>query len=76
MASLLAPRLCRDDGPRLTEREIQVLQWTADGKTTGQISDILAISENTVNFHVKNAVVKLQTKNKTAAVAMLGLLHG
>ena len=63
--------------PALTAREIEVLKWTADGKTSGEISDILAVSENTVNFHIKNAVGKLQTANKTAAVvraAMLGLL--
>ncbi|MDD5333740.1 MAG: autoinducer binding domain-containing protein [Rhodoferax sp.] len=62
----------------LTAREIEVLRWSADGKTSGQISEILAVSENTVNFHVKNAVAKLQTANKTAAVARaakLGFLN-
>ncbi len=62
----------------LSPREIEVLKWTADGKTSGEVSDILAVSEHTVNFHVKNAVAKLQTANKTAAVvraAMLGLLN-
>lgn len=63
---------------QLTTREIEVLRWSADGKTSGEISDILAVSENTVNFHVKNAVAKLQTANKTAAVvraASLGFLN-
>ena len=62
----------------LTARETEVLRWTAEGKTSGEVSDILAVSEHTVNFHVKNAVAKLQTANKTAAVvraAMLGLLN-
>lgn len=62
----------------LTAREIEVFKWTADGKTSGEISDILNISENTVNFHVKNGIGKLQTANKTAAVvraAMLGMLN-
>ncbi len=62
----------------LTVREIEVLRWSADGKTSGEVSDILSVSENTVNFHVKNAVAKLRTANKTAAVvraAMLGLLN-
>ncbi|TJZ77663.1 autoinducer binding domain-containing protein [Chitiniphilus eburneus] len=64
--------------PSLTAREIEILKWTGDGKTSGEISDILSVSENTVNFHIKNAVAKLQTANKTAAVvraAMLGLLN-
>ncbi|BEU96346.1 autoinducer binding domain-containing protein [Acidovorax sp. DW039] len=63
--------------PNLTAREIEVLKWTADGKTSADISTLLDVSENTVNFHVKNAVFKLQTTNKTAATvraAMLGLL--
>jgi len=63
--------------PQLTERELEVLRWSADGKSAALISDILAISKNTVDFHIKNAVQKLQTANKTAAVAravMLGLL--
>ncbi len=66
-----------DAQPGLTAREIEVLKWSADGKTSGEISNILAVSEATVNFHIKNAVGKLQTANKTAAVvraAMLGIL--
>ena len=61
----------------LTTRETEILRWTADGKTAGQISDILTISDNTVNFHIKNAMAKLQTSNKTSAAvraAMMGIL--
>ena len=67
-----------DETPLLTAREIEVLKWTADGKTTGEIADILAVSDNTVNFHIKNAVAKLRTANKTAAAvraALLGLFN-
>ncbi len=63
---------------RLTVREIEILKWTADGKTSGDISAILAVSENTVNFHIKNIVQKMNVANKTAAVvraAVLGLLY-
>ena len=81
VAHLTLSRICtsrlREQAP-LTAREIEVLRWSADGKTSGEISDILALSEHTVNFHVKNAVAKLQTANKTAAVvraAMLGWLN-
>lgn len=62
---------------RLTDREIEVLKWTADGKTSSEISTILSISDHTVNFHVKNAISKLGVSNKTAAVvqaAVLGML--
>ena len=64
-------------GKKLTNREIEVLKWASYGKTSREISEILIISVNTVNFHVKNAMMKLETANKTATVArasMLGLL--
>lgn len=76
-ARLLSPHNKLLPDSRLTSREIEVLRWTADGKTTSQISDILLISDHTVNFHIKNAVFKLQTKNKTAAAvraALMGIL--
>ncbi len=74
---VLMPTLMADPERGLTDREVEVLKWAADGKTSGEISKILVISVDTVNFHVKNAVTKLKTANKTAAVvraAMLGLL--
>lgn len=61
----------------LTVRETEILKWTADGKTSSEISELLLISENTVNFHVKNIVLKLKVANKTAAVvkaAVMGML--
>lgn len=73
----IAPRLV---GPTaaLTPREIEVLQWTADGKSSPQISDILDLSNSTVVFHISNAMRKLNTSSRAAAAvkaAMLGLLH-
>ncbi|AJK46550.1 MULTISPECIES: autoinducer binding domain-containing protein [Burkholderia] len=77
MTRVLMPKLMPDTERGLTDREVEVLKWAADGKTSGEISTILRISVDTVNFHVKNAVAKLKTVNKTSAVvraAMLGLL--
>lgn len=54
---------------KLTPREIECLQWTAEGKTAWEISRILSISENTVNFHLKNSMAKLDVHSKTHAVA-------
>lgn len=59
----------------LTERENEVLRWTADGKTSGEIGDILHIAERTVNFHVNNAMAKLGTSNKTATVLRAAMLR-
>ena len=77
LSRIFTTRQAEQIQPNLTAREIEVLKWTADGKTSADISSLLDVSENTVNFHVKNAVFKLQTTNKTAATvraAMLGLL--
>ena len=62
----------------LTKREVEVLQWTADGKTAPEIGDILDLSNHTVVFHVSNAMRKLNASSRTAAAvkaAMLGLLN-
>ena len=62
----------------LSPRELEVLRWTAEGKTSGEISDILGIAERTVNFHINNSVTKLNASNKTSAAiraSMVGLLN-
>jgi DNA-binding CsgD family transcriptional regulator len=53
---------------QLSRREKDCLTWTAQGKSSGDIGMILNISENTVNFHVKNAMRKLETTSRTVAV--------
>jgi LuxR family transcriptional regulator len=62
---------------QLTDREIEFLRLAADGKTAGEISKAMKVTERTANFHVGNAMEKLGAKNKTQAVALamrLGLL--
>lgn len=54
----------------LTEREIEVIKWMRQGKTNWEISQILHISENTVKFHVKNIIRKLEVSTRTHAVAL------
>ena len=53
----------------LTTRQAQCLQLIAAGKTSGNISSMLCISESTVNFHLKNVLTKLHANNRTHAVA-------
>jgi DNA-binding CsgD family transcriptional regulator len=53
---------------QLSRREKDCLSWTAQGKSSWDIGMILNISENTVNFHVKNAMRKLATTSRTVAV--------
>jgi DNA-binding CsgD family transcriptional regulator len=52
----------------LSEREQECLRWVADGKTSWGISLVLGISERTVNFHLKNAAIKLEVFNRQHAV--------
>jgi len=77
MSRCLTSRLMQEADAKLSNREIAVLRWTADGKTSGEISRILNISERTVNFHINDVVTKLNAVNKTSATvkaAMIGLL--
>lgn len=63
--------------PKLSDREIDILRWTADGKTASEIATIIDLSERTVNFHINQAVSKLDASNKISAAvraAMNGLL--
>ena len=78
LSRLMKPRYATQPETPLTPREIEVLKWSADGKTAGEIGDILSISVPTVNFHIKNVVQKMKAANKTAAVVqalMSGLLN-
>ncbi len=78
MSRLVEKRIFPDAAIKLSSREKEVLQWTADGKTAGETSEIMNISERTVNFHIANAMEKLSCANKTAATvraALLGILY-
>lgn len=53
----------------LTDREVDCLNWTAAGKTSAEIAEILGLSEHTVNHYLNRAAKKLDTVNRTQAVA-------
>jgi LuxR family transcriptional regulator, quorum-sensing system regulator BjaR1 len=75
VATLIYDRLSQleyvDEKPpeALTAREIDCLIWTSAGKTSSEISEILALSEHTVNHYLNRAAKKLGTVNRTQAVA-------
>jgi len=54
----------------LTEREIEVLQYIANGRSNKEIGTILYISENTVKGHVKSILTKLDAMGRTEAIAI------
>jgi LuxR family transcriptional regulator len=59
---------------KLTKREIEILQWTAQGKSSEEIASILHLSVNTINYHIKKSSAKLGASNKTAAAVSAALL--
>ncbi|NBA96476.1 LuxR family transcriptional regulator [Pseudomonas sp. R5(2019)] len=62
-----------EETAHLSEREIEVLKWSAMGKTAADIAIILRLSERTVNFHVKGAISKMNAANKTSAAVRAAL---
>jgi len=55
--------------PGLTPREREVLGEVARGATSREIGRSLRITENTVNFHMKNIFSKLHLRNRAQVVA-------
>ena len=55
-------------GPRLTDRELEVLKLVAKGMNNRDIGAELFISENTVKNHVRNILEKLQLHSRMEAV--------
>lgn len=58
----------------LSEREREIMQWVALGKTNPEIGCILSISEFTVKNHMKSIFGKLDVANRAQAVAKLARL--
>jgi DNA-binding NarL/FixJ family response regulator len=53
----------------LTRRELETLQFVADGLSNKEIGTRLSITEGTVKNHVHNALEKLQLENRIQAAA-------
>jgi DNA-binding NarL/FixJ family response regulator len=69
----VAARLLREvPGPQqpepLTERETEVLQQLAQGKSNKEIAAALVIAEKTVRTHVSSILAKLSVTSRTQAV--------
>jgi LuxR family transcriptional activator of conjugal transfer of Ti plasmids len=59
----------------LSPHELDILTWTAEGKTRGEISEIMAVSEETIKTHFSSIFRKLGVRNKTHAAAV-ALMNG
>ena len=67
----------QESAPRLTRRELEVLQWVAAGKSSWEIARITSCSEATVNFHLANVRQKFGVNTRQQAVVKaiaLGLI--
>jgi LuxR family quorum-sensing transcriptional regulator LasR len=68
----------KEDVPRLTRRELEVLNWVMAGKSSWEISMITRCSEATVNFHLANVRQKFNVNTRQQAVVKaisLGLIN-
>lgn len=65
---ILVPKSDQPECPALTNRELESLRWTMEGKTAWEVGAILGISERTAVLHVNNAMHKLGCVSKHQAV--------
>lgn len=59
--------------PKMSERELEVLKWSAAGKTAADVASILSLSQSTVNFHIRSVITKTNAANKAGAIAIAAL---
>ena len=59
---------------KLSERELEILRMVANGMTSCEVARRLAISELTVNTHLKHAYRKLQARTRAQAVCRANTL--
>jgi DNA-binding NarL/FixJ family response regulator len=65
-----APRHAEVRHATLTERELQVLQGMAEGKSNAEIGRDLYVSEDTVKTHARRLFRKLKARDRAHAVAV------
>lgn len=73
--AIIRSRLARTPQPAgaaadvgLSNREIEVLTWVAQGKTSDEIATIMNLTKRTVDFHTDNARTKLGVATRIQAV--------
>jgi len=70
----MALQAIRFESP-LSKREAECLSWVANGKTSSEVSQILGISERTVNFHVNNSMKKFDAVNRPHLIGLFVKSH-
>jgi DNA-binding NarL/FixJ family response regulator len=68
-ASLMSYEATRRQ-PTLTLREREIIQMLADGLTGEEVADRLVLSAETIKTHIRNAMTKLEARNRVHAIAI------
>jgi ATP/maltotriose-dependent transcriptional regulator MalT len=58
----------RPEGPALNRRDVEVLECLADGKSTSQIAEVLAVSANTARTRIRRVQARLDVAGRESAV--------
>jgi two-component system nitrate/nitrite response regulator NarL len=69
------PGMAKEKSVRLTEREREILQFVAGGRTNKEIAKALHISQDTVKLHVRHILAKLKLTSRVEA-AVFAVEHG
>lgn len=59
---------------QLTPRELEVMKYVSDGRSTHEIARLLFVSPATVKSHVSHVLAKLNVKNRVQAVLLVNRL--
>ena len=62
MSRIVAPKLLLTVAVKFNQLEAEGLRWTGEAKTSGEIADILNITECTFNIHIGKAIAKLAAR--------------
>lgn len=60
----------QDNAVKLTQRELEVLNWLANGLRVDRIAEKMNITNDTVHFHMKSIKRKLKAKTREHAIAI------
>jgi DNA-binding NarL/FixJ family response regulator len=67
--ALLSPRATQR-APALSAREREIIGLLAEGLTGDEVAELLVLSAETVKTHIRNAMTKLEARNRVHAIAI------
>ena len=75
---VMLQRKSLNSDPVLTARELEILEFVAQGLSTKEVAQQIDIAPRTVDRHIENIRLKLRAKNRTHMIAcavIAGLLQ-